>query len=114
MRKTKIKNIKALYMKFKEKDLFTLAAAVSFYAFLSLFPFFIMLLYVSSLFLKEAATVEKIRLYLRLFPPSVIDTVIANLERSDSLSGQLPVSDLFCFQWFYTSGAGPQQNIRHR
>jgi membrane protein len=80
MKKKSIKKMKALFIKFKEKDLFTLAAAVSFYAFLSLFPFFIMLLYVSSLFLKEAVTVEKIRLHLRLFPPSVIDTVIANLK----------------------------------
>jgi membrane protein len=80
MKKTTVKKMSALFIKFKEKDLFTLTAAVSFYAFLSLFPFFIMLLYVSSLFLKEAVTVEKIRLHLRLFPPSVIDTVIANLE----------------------------------
>jgi len=68
-----------MFVKFREKDIFTLAAAVAFYAFLSIFPFLIMLLYASSLFLKEAGT-EKIRVYLRLFPPSVIDTVIANLE----------------------------------
>ena len=69
-----------IYYKFREKDIFTLAAAVAFYAFLSVFPFLIMLLYASSLFLKEAVSVEKIKLTLRLFPPSVIDTVIANLE----------------------------------
>jgi membrane protein len=73
-------NIKAIITKFREKEIFTLAAAVAFNAFLSVFPFLIMLLYVSSLFLKETVTVEKIRLYLRLFPPSVIDTIIANLE----------------------------------
>jgi len=73
-------NIKAIIAKFREKDIFTLAAAVAFYAFLSIFPFLIMLLYASSVFLKEAVTVEKIRLTFRLFPPSVIDTIIANLE----------------------------------
>jgi membrane protein len=72
--------IKTIFIKFREKDIFTLAAAVAFYAFLSVFPFLIMLLYASSLFLKEAVSVDKIKLYLRLFPPSVIDTVIANLE----------------------------------
>jgi membrane protein len=32
------------------------------------------------LILKEAVTVEKIRVSLRLFPPSIIDTVITNLD----------------------------------
>jgi membrane protein len=72
--------LKVIFIKFREKDIFTLAAAVSFYAFLSLFPFLIMLLYASSLFLKEAVTVEKIRIHLRFFPPTIVDTVIANLE----------------------------------
>jgi uncharacterized BrkB/YihY/UPF0761 family membrane protein len=75
-----IGSIQAIFVKFREKDIFTLAAAVAFYAFLSIFPFLIMLLYASSLFLKETGTVEKIRIHLRLFPPSVIDTVITNLE----------------------------------
>ena len=88
MKKNFIGNIKAIFIKFRQKDIFTLAAAVSFYAFLSVFPFLIMLLYASSLFLNEAVTVEKIRIYLRLFPPSVIDTVIANLE-SILESGQI-------------------------
>jgi len=80
MKKKYFPSIRAIIVKFREKDIFTLAAAVAFYAFLSVFPFLIMLLYASSLFLKETVTVEKIRLTLRLFPPSVIDTVIANLE----------------------------------
>jgi len=80
MRKKHFPNIRAILRIFREKDIFTLAAAVAFYAFLSIFPFLIMLLYVSSLFLKETVTVEKIKLYLHLFPPSVTDTVIANLE----------------------------------
>src|SRR4030042_482236 len=80
MKKNILGNMKAIFIKFREKDIFTLAAAVAFYAFLSVFPFLIMLLYASSVFLKEAVSVDKIKLYLRLFPPSVIDTVIANLE----------------------------------
>lgn len=88
MKKTYFLSIKALINIFRKKDIFTLAAAIAFYAFLSIFPFLIMLLYVSSIFLKEAVTVEKIKLYLRLFPPSVIDTVIANLE-SILQSGQI-------------------------
>ncbi len=80
MKKYFMGKIKTIFIKFREKDIFTLSAAVAFYAFLSVFPFLIMLLYASSLFLKEAVSVDKIKLYLRLFPPSVIDTVIANLE----------------------------------
>jgi membrane protein len=80
MKKKYFSSMRAIITKFREKDIFTLAAAVAFYAFLSIFPFLIMLLYASSLFLNETVTVEKIRLTLRLFPPSVIDTVIANLE----------------------------------
>ena len=73
-------DIRTIVTKFREKDIFTLAAAVSFYAFLSIFPLLVMLLYASSVFLKEAITVEKIKLNLRLFPPSVVDTIMANLE----------------------------------
>jgi membrane protein len=75
-----LRNLKTSYLKFREKNIFTLSAAVAFYAFLSVFPFLIMLLYASSYFFKEAVTVEKIKIYFRLFPSSVIDTVIANLE----------------------------------
>ena len=105
MKKAYFPNIRAIVAKFREKDIFTLAAAVAFYAFLSLFPFLIMLLYASSLFLNEAATVEKIRLHLRLFPPSVIDTVIANLENILE-SGQIlslisfPILVYFAFKVF--------------
>lgn len=105
MRKTYFLNIPAILRKFREKDIFTLAAAVAFYAFMSIFPFLIMLLYVSSLFLKQAVTIEKIRLHLRLFPPSVTDTVIANLENIFE-SGQilslisLPILIYFAFNVF--------------
>ncbi len=91
---------KIIFNKFREKDIFTLAAAVAFYAFLSIFPFLIMLLYVSSLFLKESATVEKIKIYLRLFPPSVIDTVIANLENILSSGQVLSVISFFFLIYF--------------
>lgn len=75
-----IKRIKNIFIRFKEKDVFTLAASVSFYAFLSIFPFFIIVIYFSTLVLKESVVIEKIQSYFRLFPPSVSDTFIGNLE----------------------------------
>jgi membrane protein len=53
---------------------------MSFYAFLSLFPFFILLISISTFFAQEAVTVDKISTYLKLFPPSVKNTFMANLE----------------------------------
>lgn len=58
MKKKVCGTIHSIFIKFRQKNIFTLAAAVAFYAFLSIFPFLIMLLYASSLFLKEAGTAE--------------------------------------------------------
>lgn len=75
-----ISGIVVVITKFRTRDIFTHAAAGAFYAVLSIFPFLIILLCTSSLFLKESVSIEKIRLTLRLFPPAVIDRAIANLE----------------------------------
>ncbi|HZX09900.1 MAG TPA: YihY/virulence factor BrkB family protein [Acidobacteriota bacterium] len=75
-----LQNGKAVYHHFKEKNIFTLAAAMSFYAFLSLFPFFVLLISLSTFFAEEAVTIKKISTYLKLFPPSVKDTFMANLQ----------------------------------
>ena len=80
MKKYQIRKIKKVIQKFKEKKIFTLASSVAFYAFLSLFPFFILVISFSSLFLKEALIQEKIRNYFRIFPRSVADTFVGNIE----------------------------------
>lgn len=83
---TKILKIQAvtttrdIFIRFREKDVFTLAASVSFYAFTSLFPFFIFVIYFSTLILKNTPIIEKIQRDLRIFPPSVYETFIGNLE----------------------------------
>jgi len=80
VKKLKIKKIINILVQFKKKNIFTLAAAVAFYAFLSLFPFFIMLIYFSTLFLKETIILEKVKNYIRIFPAAVSDTFTGNLE----------------------------------
>lgn len=82
--KTKImpvlRRLKKLVARFQEKNIFTLAAAVSFYAFLSLFPFFILVVSVSSILFQKTEVLEKIQNYLRIFPPSVSETIMGNLS----------------------------------
>ena len=57
-----------------------LSAGVSFYAFLSLFPFFILIIYISSLFLKDSQILDNIEKNIRIFPPAVAEIFKGNLE----------------------------------
>ncbi len=80
MKHNTLKFVKIIYTRFREKDIFTLAASVSFYAFLSLFPFFFLVIYFSTLVMRDSVAIERARDYLRVFPPIVFDTFIGNLE----------------------------------
>jgi len=80
MKNTALRKAKMIYTRFREKDIFTLAASVSFYAFLSLFPFFFLVIYFSTLIMKDSLAIERAQDYLRVFPPVVFDTFIGNLE----------------------------------
>lgn len=57
-----------------------LAAGVSFYAFLSLFPFFILIIFISSLIFKDANVLDNIEKHIRIFPPAVAEIFRGNLE----------------------------------
>ncbi len=77
-----------IFRNFYKKDVFTLAAAVSYYAFLAIFPFFILLIYVSTMLFQESMSLLKLEQYLKLFPPAISHVVIGNVD-SIIKSGQV-------------------------
>jgi len=79
-RKYALKTGLTIIKSFKEKQIFTLAAAVSFYAFLSLFPFFITVIYIAAIVFTKTITVAQIEEYLKLFPPTMTETIVANID----------------------------------
>lgn len=82
--------LRSIYVRFKQSNIFLLAAGVSFYGILSLFPFFILILFFSSLFFKDSVVLENIQRYIRIFPPEVSDIFLGNLayimENSEVIS----------------------------
>lgn len=77
-----------IFSNFYKKNVFTLAAAVSYYAFLAIFPFFILLIYVSTMLFQESMSLLKLEQYLKLFPPAISQVVIGNVDSIIS-SGQV-------------------------
>jgi len=75
-----IGKIRELYRSFKGKNVFTLAASVSFFGFLSLFPFLVLLASVASFFMQEKQAVIRIQGLLSSLPPTVADTVLQTLR----------------------------------
>ena len=71
--------IRGFYQDLRAKNLSTLAASVSFFAFLSLFPFFVLLVSLASLFLDQKTVLLKIEPLLRTFPKGVVETVTNTL-----------------------------------
>lgn len=69
-----------IFKSFEKKQIFTLTAAVSFYAFLSLFPFFVTVIYIAARVFTKTITVTQIEEYLKLFPPTMTETVVANID----------------------------------
>ncbi len=78
--RTLLAKLGTIFTKFWSKNIFNLAAAVSYYAFLAVFPFFILLIYVSTVWFQRSMSIQKLEEYLKLFPPAVSDTIIANLD----------------------------------
>ncbi len=78
--RTLVEKLRRIFQNFWHKNVFTLAAAVSYYAFLAIFPFFILLIYVSTVLFQRSLSIEKLEAHLKLFPPAVSDTIIANLD----------------------------------
>lgn len=74
------KKIKTIYARFRKKNIFMLSAGVAFYAFLSLFPFFILIIYISSLIFKDSHVLDNIEKNIRIFPPAVAEIFKGNLE----------------------------------
>jgi len=78
--RTLLEKLTTIFQNFWSKNIFTLAAAVSYYAFLAVFPFFILLIYVSTVLFQRSMSIVKLEEHLKLFPPAVSDTIIANLD----------------------------------
>ncbi len=89
-----------IFNNFYKKRLFTIAAALSYYAMLAIFPFFIMLVYFSTLIFKKNLSVEKLDSILRLFPSSISHTIVSNLDKI-LLSGKVfSIISLFFIVYF--------------
>lgn len=77
-----IGKIRGLYGSFKDKNVVTLAASVSFFGFLSLFPFLVLLTSVASFFMQKKQAYLRIEELLSSFPPAVADTVLQTLRKA--------------------------------
>ena len=75
-----LRKIREQYRSFKAKNVITLAASVSFFGFLSLFPFLVLLASIASFFMQKDQAVARVERLLSSFPPAVADTVIQTLR----------------------------------
>jgi membrane protein len=80
MANTLFSKVGELYRGFKAKNIITLAASVSFFGFLSLFPFLVLLASIASLFFERRQALEQVERLLRPLPVGVADTVIQTLR----------------------------------
>jgi membrane protein len=67
--------VRDLYRSFMGKNVITLAASVSFFSFLSLFPFLVLVVSLASIFFERRQALEQIDRLLQTFPQGVSDTV---------------------------------------
>jgi membrane protein len=86
-----VRTLKNVLQQLKQKQAATLAASVSFFAFLSLFPFFLFVISLAGLFLKNGAVLGKLDEYVRLFPAAVSGSVTNILQGTLKSSGVLSV-----------------------
>lgn len=75
-----VRKIREQYRSFKGKNVITLAASVSFFGFLSLFPFLVLLVSVASFFMQKDQAVARVERLLSSFPPAEADTVLQTLR----------------------------------
>jgi membrane protein len=71
-----IGRIRGLLRSFRGKNIFTLAASVSFFAFLSLFPFLILVASILSIVVDKERAIHQVERLLRSFPRPVTATVL--------------------------------------
>jgi membrane protein len=98
-----MKRIRRLYKDFKDKHVITLAASVSFFGFLSLFPFLILLASIASFFFEKAQVLVQVERLLRPFPPGVAQTVLKTL--TGALNSGRVASALSFLVLIYSSSA---------
>ena len=67
--------VRDLYRSFMTKNVITLAASVSFFGFLSLFPFLVLVVSLASLFFQRGQALQQIDRLLQTFPQGVSETV---------------------------------------
>ena len=75
-----IMKIRELLRSFKGKNVITLAASVSFFAFLSIFPFVVLLASVASFFVDRNQAIQRVERLLGSFPAPVAETVLQTLR----------------------------------
>ena len=75
-----VRTLKNVLTQLKQKQAATLAASVSFFAFLSLFPFFLFVISLAGLFLKKGTALAKLEEYVKVFPAAVSGTVTSILQ----------------------------------
>ncbi|MFO7734361.1 MAG: YihY/virulence factor BrkB family protein [Candidatus Aminicenantes bacterium] len=80
----------------KRKRAVSLAASVSFFAFLSLFPFFLLTITIAGFFIKKSAALAKVEESLRAFPKGIAESFISSLQGMIDAGGVISaVSFLF-------------------
>jgi membrane protein len=108
-----VKKVGRLTKSFKAKNAVSLAASVSFFAFLSLFPFLVLLASIAScLFKKKQALVQVDRL-LRPFPPDVAATVMTTLTGALNSGRIASVLSLFVLALSSITVFGQLENALH-
>lgn len=84
-------SLKEIWGELKKKNAFTVSASVSFFTFLSIFPFFLLIISVSGLFIKKTQTIAKLEEYLQIFPKGIsenfIQTLRGMIESSELITG---------------------------
>ncbi len=86
-----MRTIRHVLKHLKRKRASTLAAAVSFFAFLSLFPFLLFVISLAGLFVNKNAALAKLDEYVRVFPAAVSGNVMDILQGLLESSGVLSV-----------------------
>jgi membrane protein len=78
--RSSLSKVRGLFVSFKNKNAITLAASVSFFAFLSLFPFLMLLISVASFFVDEQQAFLRLQRLLSVFPQRLADTLITTVH----------------------------------
>ncbi|MGZ8840284.1 MAG: YihY/virulence factor BrkB family protein [Candidatus Aminicenantales bacterium] len=75
-----VRTVRHVLEQLKQKQAATLAASVSFFAFISLFPFFLFVISLAGVFLKKGTALAKLEEYVKVFPEAVSGIVMNILQ----------------------------------